>query len=44
MSGLTHFDVAGEAHMVDIGAKGETQRVATARGSRRFRARSGPRT
>ena len=33
MSGLTHFDAAGEAHMVDVGAKNETRRVAVARGS-----------
>ena len=30
---LTHFDKAGNAHMVDVGAKGETERVATARAS-----------
>ena len=28
---LTHFDKAGNAHMVDVGAKGETERMATAR-------------
>lgn len=33
MSGLTHFDAAGEAHMVDVGAKNETRRIAVARGS-----------
>ncbi|WP_250450427.1 cyclic pyranopterin monophosphate synthase MoaC [Caballeronia sp. ATUFL_M2_KS44] len=33
MSGLTHFDAAGEAHMVDVGDKGETRRIAVARGS-----------
>jgi cyclic pyranopterin phosphate synthase len=33
MSGLTHFDAAGEAHMVDVGDKGETRRIAIARGS-----------
>jgi cyclic pyranopterin monophosphate synthase len=33
MSDLTHFDSAGRAHMVDVGAKPETARVATARGS-----------
>jgi len=32
MSGLTHFDVAGNAVMVDVGDKPATQRVATARG------------
>lgn len=31
-SGLTHFDAAGEAHMVDVGAKAETHRVARAGG------------
>jgi cyclic pyranopterin phosphate synthase len=29
---LTHFDAAGQAHMVDVGAKAETSRVAGARG------------
>jgi len=33
MSGLTHFDASGEAHMVDVGDKSETRRVAVARGS-----------
>lgn len=28
--GLTHFDAEGRAHMVDVGAKAETERVATA--------------
>jgi len=34
MSGtpLTHFDAAGQAHMVDVGAKAETHRVAVATG------------
>ncbi len=32
MSGLTHFDASGEAHMVDVGDKSETRRVASARG------------
>jgi cyclic pyranopterin phosphate synthase len=31
-SSLTHFDTAGQAHMVDVGAKAETQRVARAEG------------
>ena len=31
-SSLTHFDAAGQAHMVDVGAKAETSRVARARG------------
>lgn len=30
---LTHFDAAGQAHMVDVGAKAETARVARAGGS-----------
>jgi cyclic pyranopterin phosphate synthase len=30
---LTHFDKAGNAHMVDVGAKAETERVATAQAS-----------
>jgi cyclic pyranopterin monophosphate synthase len=29
---LTHFDAAGQAHMVDVGAKPETERVARAAG------------
>jgi cyclic pyranopterin phosphate synthase len=29
---LTHFDRKGRAHMVDVGAKGETHRIATASG------------
>ncbi len=29
---LTHFDAAGEAHMVDVGAKASTQRLAVATG------------
>ena len=33
MSDLTHFDERGHAHMVDVGAKPETERVAVARGS-----------
>jgi len=32
VSKLTHFDADGQAHMVDVGAKAETQRVAVARG------------
>ncbi|WP_206935730.1 cyclic pyranopterin monophosphate synthase MoaC [Roseococcus thiosulfatophilus] len=31
MSGLTHFDAAGQAAMVDVSAKAETARVARAR-------------
>jgi cyclic pyranopterin monophosphate synthase len=30
---LTHFDDRGNAHMVEVGGKGETERVATARAS-----------
>jgi cyclic pyranopterin phosphate synthase len=30
---LTHFDAAGQAHMVDVGGKSETARVARAAGS-----------
>lgn len=30
---LTHFDDAGAAHMVDVGAKAETERVAIASGT-----------
>ncbi|MCB5188342.1 cyclic pyranopterin monophosphate synthase MoaC [Methylobacillus caricis] len=33
MSNLTHFDASGQAHMVDVGNKAETQRAAVARGS-----------
>lgn len=32
-SNLTHFDNAGQAHMVDVGAKAETARIARAAGS-----------
>lgn len=32
MSDLTHFDAAGQAHMVDVVAKASTHRVAVARG------------
>lgn len=32
MSELTHFDAAGQAHMVDVGEKNETARVARAAG------------
>ena len=32
MSGLTHLDSRGQARMVDVGAKGETARSATATG------------
>ena len=33
MSGLTHFDAKGDAHMVDVAAKDVTARTATARGA-----------
>ncbi len=33
MNKLTHFDTHGKAHMVDVGAKSETHRVAVASGS-----------
>jgi cyclic pyranopterin monophosphate synthase len=33
MSKLTHFDDAGAAHMVDVGGKPETERVAIAAGA-----------
>jgi cyclic pyranopterin phosphate synthase len=33
MSGLTHFDAKGDAHMVDVSAKDVTHRTATARGA-----------
>lgn len=32
MSEFTHFDKAGQAHMVDVAGKGETRRVARAAG------------
>lgn len=35
--GLTHFDHAGQAHMVDVGAKDDTHRVAVATGSIRMK-------
>lgn len=35
-SPLTHFDTQGQAHMVDVGAKAETHRVARAAGSIRM--------
>jgi cyclic pyranopterin phosphate synthase len=31
-NGLTHFDKEGQAHMVDVGEKGETRRIAKAAG------------
>lgn len=32
MSGLTHFDASGQAHMVDVSAKEVTSRIAVAEG------------
>ena len=32
MSELTHFDSSGQAHLVDVGSKSETRRIATATG------------
>ena len=32
MAELTHFDAKGDAHMVDVGAKAQTKRIARARG------------
>jgi cyclic pyranopterin phosphate synthase len=37
MNKLTHFDARGQAHMVDVAAKGETARVARAGGRIRMR-------
>ncbi|GGY45963.1 cyclic pyranopterin monophosphate synthase MoaC [Pseudoduganella sp. SL102] len=34
---LTHFDSAGQAHMVDVGAKAETHRIAIATGTIRMK-------
>ncbi|MEO8124289.1 MAG: cyclic pyranopterin monophosphate synthase MoaC [Burkholderiales bacterium] len=33
---LTHFDAQGQAHMVDVGAKAETHRIARAEGTIRM--------
>ena len=38
MAALTHIDAAGEAHMVDVGDKAETTRIARAEGFVRMRA------
>jgi cyclic pyranopterin phosphate synthase len=35
---LSHFDAGGQAHMVDVGAKADTQRTATATGVIRMQA------
>lgn len=37
-SPLTHFDAQGQAHMVDVGSKAHTQRVAVAEGHIRMQA------
>jgi cyclic pyranopterin phosphate synthase len=37
-AGLTHFDAQGQAHMVDVGGKAETRRIARASGSIRMQA------
>lgn len=34
---LTHFDETGQAHMVDVGAKADTHRIAVARGTIRMK-------
>lgn len=34
---LTHFDASGQAHMVDVGAKQETHRIALASGTIRMK-------
>ena len=36
--GLTHFDATGQAHMVDVGSKNETHRIAIASGVIRMKA------
>ena len=36
MSELTHFDGQGQAHMVDVGSKSDTERVAVATGNIRM--------
>lgn len=35
--GLTHFDEGGQAHMVDVGAKQDTHRIAVATGTIRMK-------
>ena len=32
-NGMTHFDQDGQAHMVDVAGKSETQRIAKASGN-----------
>lgn len=36
-SPLTHFDCSGQAHMVDVGAKSDTHRIALAEGTIRMK-------
>ena len=38
MAQLSHFDAGGQAHMVDVGGKDETRRIAVAEGSIRMHA------
>ena len=38
MAQLSHFDTSGQAHMVDVGGKDETTRIAIAQGSIRMKA------
>jgi cyclic pyranopterin phosphate synthase len=38
MNPFTHFDSAGQAHMVDVGDKAETRRIAVATGNIRMQA------
>lgn len=40
MSKLTHFNAAGDAHMVDVGEKASTRRVAVAEGRIRMQAQT----
>ena len=40
MTRLTHFDDSGDAHMVDVGSKAQTHRVAVADGRIRMRAQT----
>ena len=37
---LTHFDAAGQAHMVDVSEKQTTHRIAVAKGSIRMLAKT----
>jgi cyclic pyranopterin phosphate synthase len=37
MNGLTHFDAGGQAHMVDVGGKAESARIAIAEGAIRMK-------